>query len=413
MAIIFSIAYLVLFSIAINTINQDGSFDGVEVLLYLFTLGFLTDELNKWVKVGRNYIAFWNLYHLTLYTILSISFVTRVISLQYEPYTNERNTWSELSYNLLATSAPFYWVRLILYFDTLPFFGTLLIVVQRMLKESLIFFALLSAVLIGFLQAFVGLDLNDESLTATSFIFKQLTNAILGSPDFGDDWDRFAPPWGLVLYYIYSLVVIVILLNVLIALFGSAYAQVTDDSVEQYLALFAHKTVQSVRAPDENVYIAPLNLIEIFLVAPLEPFITKKHYKTYNTYVMTVIYSPMLLVTAWLESRGAKQVIYNRRHDEADDDTVEVWEQLLGDLHAEESGWAEQVRETAPNVADDATLLEVRSLKKEIEELKDLLKRAIPQSQHADGNGSSQESAGDGVRKADDTAKPTGDDVKS
>lgn len=46
--------------------------------------------------------------------------------------------------------------------------------------------------------------------------------------------------------------------------------QVIDDAEAQYLAFFASKTVGMIRAPDSYVYPAPFNLIEAFLIAPLE-----------------------------------------------------------------------------------------------------------------------------------------------
>lgn len=58
--ITFSIIYLALFTGAINTVNPSGDLDAVEGLLYIFTLGFIADELSKFYKVGRFYISFWN-----------------------------------------------------------------------------------------------------------------------------------------------------------------------------------------------------------------------------------------------------------------------------------------------------------------------------------------------------------------
>jgi hypothetical protein len=44
-----------------------------------------------------------------------------------------------------------------------------------MMKESLIFFALLIVVLIGFLQAFIGMDsADDNAVTAIGFISTQM-----------------------------------------------------------------------------------------------------------------------------------------------------------------------------------------------------------------------------------------------
>jgi hypothetical protein len=70
-----------------------------------------------------------------------------------------------------------------------------------------------------------------------------------------------------------------VLLNILIALYNSAYEDIYENADDEYLALFAQKTMQFVRAPDENVFIAPFNLIEVFLlVIPLEWWMTKKVY---------------------------------------------------------------------------------------------------------------------------------------
>ena len=85
----------------------------------------------------------------------------------------------------------------------------------------------------------------------------------------------------------WNVVTAIILLNVLISLFSSAYSdvspprlllflaplgtrQVVDDAEAQYLAFFAGKTVSMIRAPDSYVYPAPFNLIELFLIGPLE-----------------------------------------------------------------------------------------------------------------------------------------------
>jgi hypothetical protein len=263
------------------------------------------------------------------------------------------------------------------------------------MKESLIFFALLIVVLIGFLQAFIGMDsADDNAVTAIGFISTQMVslqesqeslsspilisffqlNAIMGSPEF-DQWDRFAPPFGLILYYIYNFIIIVILLNVLIALYNSAYEDVTDNAIDEYLALFSQKTLQFVRAPDENVFIAPFNLVELFgLVLPFEWWMSDKQYARLNDYVMGVLYSPLLLVTAYLETRTARTVRFNRKRNEADDDTIEEWEQMADEFDVEGSGWGKRVAESAPNVVTDAALVELKELKEEMKELKAMLK---------------------------------------
>lgn len=62
-----------------------------------------------------------------------------------------------------------FWMRLLLYLDSIRFFGAMLVVLKVMMKESLIFFALLFFILIGFLQGFVGMDAADNRIDVCNF----------------------------------------------------------------------------------------------------------------------------------------------------------------------------------------------------------------------------------------------------
>ncbi|KAL8711824.1 MAG: hypothetical protein Q9220_003768 [cf. Caloplaca sp. 1 TL-2023] len=378
--IFFSLLYLVLYTAAINTINADGDLDIVEGILYLMTAGFIADEASKFWKVGRYYFGFWNAFNSTLYTLLSISFIMRMVALGHDinGVDGERRRFNVLSYNFLAFSAPMFYLRLLLYLDTFRFFGAMLVVLKVMMKESLIFFALLIIVMVGFLQAFIGMDQVDDNSTVTGFILQAMANSVMQSPDF-TGFEKFAPPFGIILYYIFTFVVMVVLLNILIALYNSAYEDITDNAVDEYMALFSQKTMQFVRAPDENVFIAPFNLIEIFfLILPFEWWMPTARYERLNNFVMGVIYSPLLLITAFVETRQAQRVNHNRRIGEEDEDTVEEWEQMNDDLDMEGEGWTKKVEASKPNVDTDAAVLEIRGLKEQIAELKKMLDEAKP-----------------------------------
>lgn len=88
------------------------------------------------------------------------------------------------------------------------------------------------------------------------------------SPDFDSPSERFGYPFGLIVYYSWNFLTTIILVNVLIALFGSAYSDVEENATDEYLAFFAHKTIDlsefavvtigcnpltTVRAPDSYV----------------------------------------------------------------------------------------------------------------------------------------------------------------
>ncbi|CAN9157693.1 unnamed protein product [Alternaria alternata] len=377
-----SLIFLGLYTGAINTINPSGDLDVVEGLLYLFTLGFICDEANKFWKVGRFYISFWNMFNSTLYALLTVSFVLRMVALGH-PISDEKDTRREylnkMSYDFLAFTAPMFWMRLLLYLDTFRFFGAMLVVLKVMMRESLIFFMLLLVVMIGFFQAFIGLDIADDQLANdTVFVFQAMLNAVMQSPEF-EGFDNFSPPFGIILYYIFTFVVMVILLNVLIALYNSAYEDITQNAIDEYMALFSQKTMQFVRAPDENVFIAPFNLIEMFcLILPFEWWMDEKRYDKLNDMVRhgsDIL--PLLVVTAMLEQQEAWVVKENRRRGEDDEDTTMEWEQVLDGCDFEADGWDKKVQASRPNVEFDTAVLEVRQLRKEVKELKDMMKMLV------------------------------------
>lgn len=375
--LIISILYLALYTGAINTINPGGDLDFVEILLYIFTIGFLFDELTKFYKAGYHILSFWNAFNNILYSLLMVSLAMRIVAFTH-PWDDgdSRRKFNQLSYNFLAFTAPMFWIRLLLYMDSFRFFGSMLVVLKVMMKESIIFFALLVVVIIGFLQAFIGMDYADDMAGEdTIFILQAMANAIMQSPDFSG-FERFSPPFGIILYYLFTFVVMIILLNVLIALYNSAYEDIYDNADDEFLALFSQKTVQFVRAPDENVFIAPFNLIEIFLlIIPFEWWMPKAQYERLNDIVMGIIYFPLLFCSALFEVRSAKEIRSNRRRGEEDDDTEEEWEQMADEIDFEGEGWVKKVDDSKANVEDDLAVLEVRKLREEVGQLKELLEK--------------------------------------
>ncbi|KAF5688252.1 vacuolar cation channel protein [Fusarium denticulatum] len=371
--LLFSIIYLGLYTAAVNSANASGVLDGAEIALYIFTFAYVCDECLKYYKAGYHILGFWNVFNFVLYSFLTVSLVLRIIGLAYKDNDDVHKKYNELSYNLLSFVAPMFWSRLLLYFDSFRFFGAMLVVLKVMMKESLIFFALLIVVIIGFLQAFIGLDIADDNIMGdTWFIIESMLKAIMQSPEF-DGFDDFGHPFGLILYYCFTFVVMIILLNILIALYNSAYEDIYENADDEYLALFAQKTMQFVRAPDENVYIAPFNLVEIVISGLFEWWVPKSTYEFINDCVMATLYSPLLFIAAIFERRSARKIRHNRSRGEEDDDQINEWEQFHADLDMEGEGWTKTCEAVKPNVEDEPAVIEVRKLRAEMEELKAML----------------------------------------
>ncbi|KAI5457129.1 hypothetical protein BGZ63DRAFT_408582 [Mariannaea sp. PMI_226] len=371
--VLLSFVYLGLYTAAINSVNPSGELDGAEVALYVFTFAYVADELVKLYKAGYHILGFWNAYNGTLYAFLTISLVFRLVGLSYTRNPELHHKYTLISYNMLSFVAPMFWGRLLLYLDSFRFFGAMLVVLKVMMKESVIFFALLIILIIGFLQAFVGLDLADDNVAGdVHFMAEAMLRALMGSPEFGSI-EGFGYPWGQILYYCFSFVVMIILLNILIALYNSAYSDIYENADDEYLALFAQKTMQFIRAPDENVYIAPFNLIEIVISGLFEWWMNKKAYEFINDCVMATLYSPLLLISAFFETRTAHSIRRNRARGEEDDDQTYAWEQLNNQIDFESEGWTKTCEAAKPNVEDEPAVVEVRKLRAEVDSLKAML----------------------------------------
>lgn len=307
--IAFSVLYLIFFTIILNThqtITTD--IDIFEGLFYAFTLGSIIDELTKFYHVGWNYFGFWNAFNDAMYSIIVVAIGFRFASLENAGAKRER--YDEISFRVLSCASPMMWSRLLLYLDAQQFVGAMIVVIKTMMKESILFFFLLGVVILGFLEGFLGLDASDGKSEATKHILTSLVNAVIGASGF-NDVENLVPPYALILYYIYSFVLQVILMNILIALYSTAYAAIVENATDEYFALVAQKTLRYIRAPDTDLYVPPFNLIE-WIIFPSYYVVSKNTYKYINRVVMTIIYSPMLLYITMDELGNARRVQYNR-----------------------------------------------------------------------------------------------------
>ncbi|PPQ66580.1 hypothetical protein CVT26_009480 [Gymnopilus dilepis] len=301
--------------------------DNWEIVLYLLALSFIFENLHKFYVLLRlvawRAFSFWQVVTFATDSLLLTAFTLRVGGLIAE---GDQETALRLrSFQILSCVSPLIWMKLLTIFDGYKYIGTMQICVSRMLKESGIFFALLSLLAIGFWQGLYAVDAADGSAEPPMTIVNVLVQALLQSPNY----DKFsASPTGLWLFYLWNAVSVIVLLNVLISLFSSAYSDIVDDAEAEYLAFFAGKTISLIRAPDSYVYPAPFNLIEALFVVPFELFpilrLSDKHYATLNRYIMSVIFFLPLCSIAIFES------LFNRRKNS----WLETW--FRGDDEGEE-----------------------------------------------------------------------------
>jgi hypothetical protein len=134
-------------------------------------------------------------------------------------------------------------------------------------------------------------------------------------------------------------------------------------------------------------FLSAFNLIEIiFLVAPFEWWLSPSRYAKLNDIIMGVLYSPLLVLTAWIETRQANRIRWNRRHGEEDDDCEQEWEHVAEDVSFDlDDTWKEEVKQTTPDIRVDNCTLEVRQLKEQVAALTELVKRLAEKTEGMDG----------------------------
>ncbi|GAA6040060.1 hypothetical protein JCM8097_004760 [Rhodosporidiobolus ruineniae] len=292
------ILFLVCYTIAIQSPERGFSFE--DIILYVQLAGYAAEDLVKMYKIGW-YAAssFWLVVNFLIYIMATVAFVYRILDLRAAD-PEKQAMYRMRAFQWLSSAAPLVWAKLLSIFDPIQFIGVLQLVVVRMLKESAIFVVLLSILAMGFGQALTGLDVADEKRDSTNAVVNTLLQALLGSPNF-DFYDEGASsyPFGLVLYYAWSVATIVILLNVLIALFSTSYSECVDDSEPTFLSFFAGKAIAAVRAPDEYIYPAPFNLVEL-VILPLELVLSKQGYARVNKYLMgTLFFLPISVIALY------------------------------------------------------------------------------------------------------------------
>lgn len=103
---------------------------------------------------------------------------------------------------------------------------------------------------------------------------------------------------------------------------------------------------------------------------PFEWWLPRHYYAKINDAIMSIIYSPLLLIVASLETREARRIRWNRRRGEEDDDDVQEWEHVAEEVDFDiDDTWRQTVRESTANVNTDTCTVEIFKLQDQVREL--------------------------------------------
>ncbi|CAD6589939.1 MAG: hypothetical protein TREMPRED_005579 [Tremellales sp. Tagirdzhanova-0007] len=308
--------------------------------------------------------------------ILISAFALRVAGLSLDRKDNDQSRQLHFkSFQVLSCAAPLIWVKLLTVFDGFKVVGTLQVVVFRMLRESAIFFILLAIMAIGFLQSLYALDAADGQSGGGAIVINGLIQALLGSPDFDSPSERFGYPFGLIVYYSWNFLTTIILVNVLIALFGSAYSDVEENATDEYLAFFAQKTIELRRR---------IHTYKAFFIAPLEYLLPQQWYTILNKFALSTLFFVPLTLIALFESqishsRSQRLRLYFSGSPPEDDGDPKIEDPSCDDEGGEISRTKfEDLVKSFPDtvMTESAVILhELRELRKKVNEMEEAMKR--------------------------------------
>lgn len=298
MKIALFVFFLIMYSIVVNFSDyiNDLTPSITEWVMYVFVCGYIFEEFRLIFEGGTAFFlgSIWHWINIISYSMFMVSFSFRFTACYLLTETAKVKAYNTFAHDLLALLAVFLWVKTLSLLDGNQYFGTMVMVLQKMLKDGIMFFWLLAWFFIGFLQSFHAM--NDDPDKTISKPLTLLIRGFLQDPD----WDiamELDSKYGFWVFALYLFLTSIILLNLLIALFNSSYTNVTDSSEKEYLALFTFKVYSYLKSPDQFPYAAPFNLIEVFFVIPFAPILSKENYKSLNRVVMgTLFWIPVLSI---------------------------------------------------------------------------------------------------------------------
>ncbi|KAF9340784.1 hypothetical protein BGZ91_000208 [Linnemannia elongata] len=315
MKIALFIFFLAMYSFVVN--NQSPSPNIIEWLMYVFVCGYIFEEFRLIFEGGTAFFlgSIWHWINIISYSMFMVSFSFRFTASYILTDKTKIEQYNDIAYDLQALLAVFLWVKTLSLLDGNQYFGTMVMVLQKMLKDGIMFFWLLAWVFIGFLQSFFALQ--KQKTKDLNAAFSLLVRGFLQDPDW-ELAEGLDNKYGFWVFALYLFLTSIILLNLLIALFNSSYTNITDSSEKEYLALFTFKVFSYLKSPDQFPYAAPFNLIEVFFVIPFSLILSKENYKSLNRVIMgTLFWIPVLTIAHGEQKR------YEKLRDTNDDDDIQ------------------------------------------------------------------------------------------
>eukprot|EP00741_Cyanophora_paradoxa_P002825 tig00000632_g2742.t1 len=225
----FYIMFLANFTWALNW--QTEQLNLADVVMAFLLVGFVVSEGSQAIQEGLKYFtSIWNFADVLMVLIFGAFYYFRVKNIFSFDHVEVTT-----AYRILAFNSILLWTRLLNVCDLHSTLGPLLTIIKNMATDTLTFLVVLLLVMLGFSQLIHILiihilETNEQTPQDTVlFMFK----TILGDSDI-DFVIEHSSMVGFAIYSFYLVFSVIMLLNLLIAVYGGTYGKIADRAEEQF-----------------------------------------------------------------------------------------------------------------------------------------------------------------------------------
>lgn len=287
-ATLMSLFYMFLFE---NT-RQESRFVSTELLLNIWFIGFVLDEVSKAREAGSfgQYLAdFWSFFDVCIVGVF-ISFA----GLRLAGVVLGTDKYLQLSLNILSLEALLLVPRLFSFLSVFPYFGTLLPCLRDLTAEFFKFLIIIVIIYVGFLTTFTFLGQDVYSFDKMSWL---LIRVFFGSSGTGfDTASVISPIFGPPLMLAFVTLTNILLITVLISILSQKFSDTMLRAKQEYALHFSSAVVQSVNTSERVTYFyPPVNILGI-LLRPLRLILDHDQYRELRIRVLQSTHWPFVII---------------------------------------------------------------------------------------------------------------------
>ncbi|KAJ9083666.1 hypothetical protein DSO57_1032489 [Entomophthora muscae] len=184
-----------------------------------------------------------------------------------------------------------------------------------MFMDATLFFTMAFVFFVGFYQAFCNLAPQGDSQLSPYNILMIMLRIFFGSSYLGFDVAfNFSPWFGPLVMFFYIAITALFLTTILISIFNQSFSTIATNASQEHQFIFTAKVMEFVESESLFPFVPPFNLLQLFFICPLYPFMSTRNYAFYNRTAIRFVYAPFLLIIYVYERFWLRRSLSSRRN---------------------------------------------------------------------------------------------------